>query len=114
MDRSEIWLLNFDPTIGDEIKKIRPAVIVSSDSMGILLLKVVVPITDWKDRYTRWPWMAQLDPDVANGLTKVSAADTFQVRSLSQQRFIRRLGKLSDAEMQGVTKALANVLRLKS
>ena len=46
MNRGEIWLINLDPTIGAEIKKTRPVVIVSSNAVGILPLRVVVPLTD--------------------------------------------------------------------
>ncbi|MDO9130198.1 MAG: type II toxin-antitoxin system PemK/MazF family toxin, partial [Anaerolineales bacterium] len=42
MKRGEIWLINLDPTIGAEIKKTRPALIVCSDAVGILPLKVIV------------------------------------------------------------------------
>lgn len=51
MKRGEIWLINLDPTLGAEIRKTRPAVIVSSDVLGKLPLSVIVPITDWKDHY---------------------------------------------------------------
>jgi mRNA interferase MazF len=74
MLRSEIWLLNLDPTVGSEIRKTRPAVIVSEDAVGILPLKVVVPITEWKDRYAIAPWLVRLEPNAENGLDKVSAA----------------------------------------
>ena len=50
MQRSEVWLISLDPTVGAEIKKTRPAVIVNDDTVGILPLKVIVPISDWKDR----------------------------------------------------------------
>ena len=50
MRRGEVWLINLDPTIGAEIKKTRPAVIVNDDAIGILPLKVIVPVTEWKDR----------------------------------------------------------------
>ena len=60
MKRSEISLLNFDPTIGSEISKTRPAVVVSNDAVGVLPLKVVVPVTDWKDRYIRYSWMIKI------------------------------------------------------
>jgi mRNA interferase MazF len=46
MRHGEIWLVDFAPKIGEEIDKIRPALIVSNDSIGKLRLKVVVPITD--------------------------------------------------------------------
>lgn len=44
--RGEIWLVNFDPTVGAEIKKVRPAVVISSDSVGKLPIKLIAPITD--------------------------------------------------------------------
>jgi mRNA interferase MazF len=110
MRRGEVWLINLEPTIGAEIKKTRPAVIVNDDAIGILPLKVIVPITDWKDHYTVAPWMVRLEPDVENGLDKLSAADAFQVRSVAQERFVRRLGILSDTVMQEIAGALAVVL----
>ncbi|MFO7678507.1 MAG: type II toxin-antitoxin system PemK/MazF family toxin [Chloroflexota bacterium] len=112
MLRGEIWLINLDPAVGSEIRKTRPAVIVNEDAIGILPLKVIVPITDWKERYAAAPWMVQLLPDSQNGLSKPSAADAFQVRSLSQQRFIRRLGSLSAEKMIVISEALAAVLRI--
>ena len=47
MKQTEIWLINLDPTIGSEIIKTRPAIIVNDDNLGILPLKIIVPITDW-------------------------------------------------------------------
>jgi mRNA interferase MazF len=78
MRRGEVWLINLDPTIGAEIRKTRPAVIVNDDAVGLLPLKVIVPITEWKDRYGVAPWMVRLDPNPVNGLDKLSAADAFQ------------------------------------
>jgi len=80
--------------------------------VGILPLKVIVPITEWKDRYEDVPWMVKLDPDSENGLDKSSAADAFQVRSLSQQRFVRQMGKVSEKGMREITEALAVVLSI--
>ena len=110
MKRGEVWLINLDPTIGAEIKKSRPAIIVNDDAIGILPLKVIVPVTEWKEHYATAPWLVRLLPDSENGLEKPSAADAFQVRSVSQKRFIRRLGKLSDTALNAVTEALTVVL----
>ena len=110
MKRDEVWLINLDPTIGAEIKKSRPAIIVNDDAIGILPLKVIVPVTEWKEHYAAAPWLVRLLPDGENGLEKSSAADAFQVRSVSQKRFIRRLGKLSDTALNAVTEALTVVL----
>jgi mRNA interferase MazF len=112
MNRGEIWFINLDPTVGAEIKKTRPVVIVNDDAIGILPLRVIVPITEWKDRYAVAPWMVRLEPDAENNLDKPSVADAFQVRSVAQERFVRRLGKLSDSAMQEITRALAVVLSI--
>jgi mRNA interferase MazF len=110
VQRGEIWLINLDPTIGAEIRKSRPAVVVNDDAIGILPLKVIVPITEWKGHYAAAPWLVRLLPDSGNGLEKLSAADAFQVRSVSQKRFVRRLGSLSDTALKAITDALALVL----
>ncbi|NJC98258.1 MAG: PemK family transcriptional regulator [Anaerolineales bacterium] len=111
MKRGEIWLVNLDPTVGSEIKKTRPVVIISSDLIGILPLKVIVPFTDWKDRYTSAPWMVRIDPDDDNGLSKPSAADGLQVRSVSQQRLVKRLGVLSPLQVARIVQAVVNVFQ---
>jgi len=112
MNRGEIWLINLDPTIGAEIKKTRPAVIVSSDAVGVLPLKVVVPLTDWKERYEIASWMVKVEPDSLNGLEKTSAADTFQIRSVAQERFVRKLGKVDERAMLKITEGLGLVLEI--
>lgn len=112
MRRSEIWLISLDPTIGAEIKKTRPVIIVSSNDVGNLPLKVIAPLTDWKPYYKEVPWMVQLRPNQENGLSKPSAVDTFQVRSVAQERFIRRLGTVNASVMDLIVSALAEVLEI--
>jgi mRNA interferase MazF len=112
MLRDEIWLYNSSPSIGDEIRKIRPAVIVNNNEVGTLRLKVVVvvPITDWSNDFADVPWMVRIEADEENGPSKLSAADTFQVRCISQERLIKRLGVLSISNMTRISQALATVL----
>jgi mRNA interferase MazF len=112
MHRGEVWLINLDPTVGAEIRKTRPAVIVNDDAVGVLPLKVIVPITEWKDRYGLAPWMVRIEPGAESGLDIVSAADAFQVRSLAQERFVRKLGRLSNSAMGLIGRALAMVLSI--
>jgi len=110
MRRGEIWLYNANPTIGDELSKIRPAIIVNNDAIGTLRLKVIVPITGWNETFNEVPWMVRLTPNAENQLTKTSTADTFQIRSVSQQRLIRKLGVIDSATMEQISQALAVVL----
>jgi mRNA interferase MazF len=110
MFRSEIWLINLDPTLGAEIQKTRPVIIVSSDAIGILPLRVVVPLTDWKDNYAQAKWMVKITPNHSNSLAKDSAADTFQIRSVSTARFLRKLGSVSEKEMNQIVQAIGLVV----
>ena len=112
MLRGEIWLVQLDPTIGTEISKTRPAIIVNDDAIGILPLKVIVPATDWKVPFATRPWMVRLEPNADNGLSKLSGADAFQVRSVSETRLTKRLGKLDAATMTAIAAALAIVLAI--
>lgn len=110
MKQGEIWLVSLDPTLGAEIKKTRPAIIVNNNSLGKLPLKVIVPVTDWKDRYTIAQWMVKLVPDAQNKLTKESAADCFQVRAVAEERCVKKLGRVDNNVMDEIRKALALVL----
>ncbi|PIY02970.1 MAG: PemK family transcriptional regulator [Bacteroidetes bacterium CG_4_10_14_3_um_filter_31_20] len=112
MKQSEIWLINLDPTIGAEIKKIRPAIIVSDNSLGKLPLKIIVPITDWKPHYDIAPWMVKLIPTLKNGLRKTSTADCFQVRSVSERRFINKIGTVDANSMDEIREGLAKALSI--
>jgi mRNA interferase MazF len=114
MKQSEIWLINLDPTIGAEIKKIRPAIIVNDNSLGKLPLKIIVPLTDWKKRYEPAPWMVYLKPDTLNNLPKESAVDCFQIRSISDERFIRKIGRISSSNLDEIKDALSKVLTIEN
>ena len=108
--RGEIWLVNFDPTIGAEIKKTRPAIVISSDAVGRLPVKLVAPLTDWKTHYASNIWHVRIDPDSINGLVKPSAVDALQLRGMDQQRFVRRLGQISEETLEEITLAIAAVI----
>lgn len=110
--RGEIWLVNFDPTIGTEIKKTRPAIVVNSDAIGKLPIKLVAPITDWKDYFAQNLWHIRLDPDSVNNLTKASAIDVLQLRGMDTQRFIRKIGELPIEVMAEIAIAIASVVEL--
>jgi mRNA interferase MazF len=105
--RGEIWLINFDPATGAEIRKLRPAIVISLDSIGRLPLRLVVPITDWKDRYSGFPWFTRLPAHPRNGLSKDSGADSFQVKSVSLFRFDRRLGSVTKSQIDEISTAIA-------
>lgn len=112
MKQGEIWSVNLDPTQGAEIRKTRPAIIVNDNAVGRLPLKIIVPLTDWKSHYAQAPWMVELLPNTRNQLTKPSAADCFQVRSISEARFVKRFGTIDPRTLELIQVALAAVLSI--
>ncbi|MEZ4986017.1 MAG: type II toxin-antitoxin system PemK/MazF family toxin [Saprospiraceae bacterium] len=105
-------MIDLDPTRGAEIQKKRPAIIVNDDVLGKLPLKIIIPLTDWKDRYDIAPWMVKIVPTHTNGLSKKSAADCFQIRSLSQERLIVKLGDIDNSTFFEIKEAVKKVLNL--
>jgi mRNA interferase MazF len=105
--QGEIWRVRFEPAVGSEIRKVRPAVVVSSNEVGRLPLCLAVPITDWDARFENYPWMVQLTPDASNGLTKPSGADAFQVKSLARERFVQKIGAVTREQLRGIIAAIA-------
>ena len=61
--RGKVWLVDFDPAVGAEIQKVRPALVISVNSVGRLPLRVVVPLTDWKPAYAHFPWFVFIPAD---------------------------------------------------
>lgn len=108
--RGEVWIVNFEPSVGAEIRKTRPAVVISSDAIGRLPIKLVAPVTDWKDHFARNIWHVRIDPDSTNGLSKPSAIDALQVRGIDTQRFIRKLGDVSTTMLDEISLALASII----
>lgn len=105
--RGEVWNVRFDPVVGAEIQKVRPAVVLSMDSIGRLPLKIVVPITDWKAVFANFAWFVRLPATPDNGLSKESGADAFQVKSLAEARFLDKLGKLTAGQLDEIAAAVA-------
>ena len=106
-------MVALDPTVGAEIRKTRPVVVVSSDAISALPIKLVAPLTEWKAYLARNVWHVKVTPDSKNGLTKISAVDTLQLRGVDTQRFVRKLGRVSPTVMRSIVAAIAAVVEYK-
>jgi mRNA interferase MazF len=111
INQGEIWLVKFFPQVGSEIAKLRPAVVVSHNEIGRLPLKTIVPITDWKDNYSYYPWIIQIVSDTKNGLSKISGIDCFQVKNFSNERFDKQIGSVDDATLRKIHTTIAKTLK---
>lgn len=108
--QGEIWLVDLNPTIGTELNKQRPCVVVGDDSVGKLASKTVVPITGYNSVYEYVPWMIKIECNKENNLAKLSAGDTFQIRNLSKRRFIKKIGKIDKNLLFKIHSAVAKTL----
>lgn len=104
--RGEIWLVDLEPTRGSELQKIRPVVVLSSDAIRSLSVRVSVPLTGWQEQFALTPWKVRVEPDTQNKLSKTSAVDSLQVRCLSLDRFSKRLGTLPKSTLEDILYAV--------
>lgn len=108
--RGDVWMVNFDPSIGSEIRRAHPGIIVNSDGLGALPLRWVVPTTDWKPHYSNQRWMIPIESSPGNGLNKKSAIDTLQTKSISELRLIHKIGSIEAELMEEIVAAIAMII----
>lgn len=88
----------------------RPCVVLSLPKRGRRTVRVCVPFTNYQDDHLHATWYVVVTPDNGNGLTKISSADTSQIRALSISRLETKRGKLGDIELRAIFIALGTVL----
>ena len=107
MKRGEVWWVDFEPALGSEVRKTRPAVIVSNDASNSAMRRVqVVPITSNTDRFYVFE-----APVTVKGKPGKAMAD--QIMTADKQRLKRRIGRVSAPEIVGIERALRIQLGLR-
>ncbi|CAM3363185.1 type II toxin-antitoxin system PemK/MazF family toxin [Helicobacter labetoulli] len=107
ISRGEIWYVKFEPQVGNEIRKIRPAIVVDAD-FGQLVGQVV-PITAWQDRLCILPYMVKIQNFESLGLSKPSTANCSQIKSCAIERFIEKIGIVDDAFLFEIHQATVRI-----
>ena len=98
--RGEVWWVSFDPSVGGEIRKTRPALVLSNNAANAALNRViVVPLTSQTE--TLYPGEAMV---TLNGEQSKAKAD--QIATASKQRLLNKVGNLSSADLAAVEKAV--------
>ena len=102
--RGDIWIVNLDPTIGAEIKKTRPALIISNDINNRYADTItLLPISDQGEKV--YPFEVAL-PAKSFGLTKESKVKCQQIRTVDKRRLVKWLGIIDTHVLQDVEQAL--------
>jgi mRNA interferase MazF len=108
MKQREIWLANLNPEEGNEQKGIRPVVVISGNAMNDHLhIAIICPLTT---RIKSYAGCLILKKDQVNGLTHDSEVLTFQVRTLASERFMNRLGEITESQLKTIKQGLNDIL----
>lgn len=108
MFRGEVWEMSGPGKRGTGIP--RRVVIISSDALGTIPLRVVVPLSAWHQKYTRAPWIVRVPPVLNSGLDEPHAADALQLRSVSISRLTTKLGELPEVITAEISRAAGLVV----
>ena len=105
--RGEIWRVELDPVRGSEQVKQRPVVVLNEPNVGRLSIRICVPVIHRLPIHSKLFWCTQLRPTVSSGLTKISSADSAQIRALDLVRFTSKLGVVTAFELDAIAAAVA-------
>ena len=110
MKQREIWFANLDPTQGSEQAGLRPVVIISGNMMNQNTgLCLACPLST---KIKRFPATIVISKNIQNGLTQDSEALIFQIRVLSHTRLVRRVGEISQQELNNMVLELNDIFEL--
>ncbi|BEJ69054.1 type II toxin-antitoxin system PemK/MazF family toxin [Campylobacter coli] len=107
----ELWIADFEPQVGEEITKKRPALILSNNLFNSnQKLVFVVPLTTWQDKFYKGIWFLKIDKNATNNLNVDSAINCSQVKSFSKDRLIEKIGEVDEKIMKEVRIILDEIL----
>ena len=108
MKQREIWIADLNPVKGSEQRGIRPVVVLSGNSMNDNLdICIVCPLSS---KIKSYAGCLVLKRDAANGLDMDSEIITFQIRTISGRRLVRKLGEITVSQFDTVVKGLNEIL----
>lgn len=106
--RGEVWIADLAPVRGAEMDKSRPVLIVSSDAMGVLPVKLAAPCTT--SILPAAPWRVPLKASPTNGLDRDTTIDLMQLRAISTERLVKKLGVADADTMEDIAAMVAVIV----
>jgi len=107
----EIYLANLNPKKGHEVGKTRPVVVIHSQLIeGLLSTSIICPITTQLSSATLLRVNISLQDATTTGLSEPSDVIMDQIRSIDNQRLIKKLGELPPAQVEQLQKSLQTIL----
>lgn len=109
--RGDIWEIDLKPIVGEEKDRSRPCIVISSDALLPLKVRLVVPLTSWQRHHDSSPHLyVPIEPTVRNGLRNKSVADVLQTRCVSIERFQSKYGSVNSEIIEDIAAALASII----
>jgi len=108
MKQGDIYLVDLNPVIGNEQKGIRPMVIISGNAMNDHLNICIA--CSLSSRIKKWAGCIVLKKDKRNNLDEDSEVITFQVRTISKDRMIKKIGEITREQLEIIKKGLSDIL----
>ncbi len=105
--RGEIWLVEFNPQVGTEIMKTRPAVILTIKLFESQSTRIIVPIRHYEPHHNEITFYVILEPSKQNKLDKKSTVDCIQIKSFDKIKFSRKIGNVTEKELTEISKIVA-------
>jgi len=110
MKQGEIWDISPGPDQPDASGGKFPVIIINDDTIDIIPTRVIVPLTEWQDKFEGAIWLIRIDPNEENNLDRASAVDAFQLHTIPTTRFRKKIGMLSVMELTNIKKAVKAII----
>lgn len=107
-NRGDIWFVDLTDAQGHEQSELRPAVVLA---VAFGNMAIVVPLTTTPAAFS-FPHTHGIEKSSQNGLTSTSAALVFQIVTLSEDRFVRKIGRCPDEDMEAISVLLKDLMSL--
>ena len=110
MKQGEIWKINLGNTHESDNEGKCSVIVINDDTINSLPSRVIVPLTDWQDKFDNAIWLIRINPNDENNLDRISAVDAFQLQTISTSRFIKKVGKVSAKELLHIKNAVKAII----